>query len=314
VLPQPTGPNRIRAVLSRWEKTPRASALPNTSIALLRESFQTRPPTPDSPGDLGRYTHPMRRTIPTSKGPFRADQIRSRDPYELSNGHAILRMTPSGRRSRAKRLGGLVLGSDPAVKEAGIDTGDSHSSDTLRAPDVAVGNVPNTPGWVQGAPPLAVEYCDTGQDGKELAVKISELLAADTRMVWVVHLSGPRQVEVHESGQEPRLVRPGEELTAPGILQNPVPVEALYDRQAAHAVTFRNLLQRQGYQDLDEVRSEGQQQALRDSILNVLQTRGLTVDDAARSALAAVSDPAALRRLLTRAVTVATADEVFAGE
>jgi hypothetical protein len=256
----------------------------------------------------------MRRTISTSKGPFRADQIRSGDPYELSNGHAILCMPPSGRRSRAKRLGGLVLGSDPAVEEAGIDTGYSPSSDTLRAPDVAVGNVPNTPGWVQGAPPLAVEYCDTGQDGKELAVKISELLAAGTRIVWVVHLSGPRRVEVHENGQEPRLLGPGEELTAPGILQNPIPVDALYDRQAAHAVTFRNLLQRQGYRDLDEVRNEGQLQALRDSILAVLQARGLTVDGAARSALEAIDDLAALRRLLTRAATAATADEVFAGE
>src|SRR5436309_9006137 len=114
-----------------------------------------------------------------------------------------------------------MLDSDPSVEEAGVDTGYSPTSDTLRAPDVAVGNVPNTPGWVQGAPPLAVEYCDTGQDGKELAVKISDLLAAGTRIVWVVHLSGPRRVEVHENGQEPRLVRPGEELTAPAILQNP---------------------------------------------------------------------------------------------
>jgi hypothetical protein len=212
----------------------------------------------------------------------------------------------------------LVLGSDPSVEEAGIDTGYSPSSDMLRAPDVAVGNVPDTPGWVQGAPPLAVEYCDTGQDEKELAAKISELLAAGTRIVWVVHLSGPRRVEVHENGQEPRLVRPGEELTAPGILQNPIPVEALYDRQAAHAVTFRNLLQRQGYRDLDEVRNEGRQegqlQTLRDSILDVLQTRGLSVDEAARSAIAAIADLAVLRRLLTRAATASTADEVFAGE
>jgi Uma2 family endonuclease len=256
----------------------------------------------------------MRRTIPTSKGPFRADQIRSGDPYELSNGHAIQCMTTGGRGSRANLQGGSMLDSDPEVEEAGIDTGYSPSSETLRAPDVAVGNVPNTPGWVQGAPPLAVEYCDTGQDEKELATKISELLAAGTRIVWVVRLSGPRRVEVHENGQEPRLLGPGEELTAPGILQNPIPVEALYDRQAAHAVTFRNLLQRQGYRDLDEVRSEGQLQALRDSILAVLQARGLTVEDAARSALAAIGDPAALRGLLTRAATAATADDVFAGE
>lgn len=264
----------------------------------------------------------MRRTLPTSKGPFRADQIRSGDPYELSNGHAIQCMTTGGRGSRANLLGGSMLDSDPAVEEAGIDTGYSPSADTLRAPDVAVGNVPDTPGWVHGAPPLAVEYADTGQDEKELAIKISELLAAGTRIIWVVHLSGPRRVEVHESGQDLRIVRPGEELTAPGILQNPVPVNALYDREAAHAVTLRNLLQRQGYRDLDEIRGEGrnegrqegQQQALRESVLAVLQARGLPVDDAARSALEAIDDPVALRRHLTRAATASTADEVFARE
>jgi hypothetical protein len=57
-----------------------------------------------------------------------------------------------------------------------------------------------------------------------------------------------------------------------------------------------------------------QQQVLRESILAVLQARGLTVDDAARSALAAIADPVALHRHLTRAATAATADEVFAGE
>jgi Uma2 family endonuclease len=252
------------------------------------------------------------RPLPTSKGPFRADQIRSGDPYELSNGHAIHCMTTGARGSRANLLGGSVLDSDPAVEEAGIDTGYAPSPETLRAPDVAVGNVPNTPGWVQGAPPLAVEYADTGQDEKELSAKISELLAAGTKIVWVVRLSGPRRVEVHQNGQDLRLVGPGEELTAPGILQNPVPVNALYDRQAAHAVTLRNLLQRQGYQDLDEIRSEGQQQALRESILAVLEARGLSVDDAARSVLEATDDPDALRHRLTRAATAATTEEVFA--
>ncbi len=256
----------------------------------------------------------MSRPLPTSKGPFRADQIRSGDPYELSNGHAIQCMTTGSRGSRANLLGGSVLDSDPAVEEAGIDTGYAPSSEILRAPDVAVGNVPNTPGWVQGVPPLAVEYADTGQDEKELALKISELLAAGTQFVWVVRLSGPRRVEVHQSGQPFRLVGPGEELTAPGILQNPVPVNALYDREAAHAVTFRNLLQRQGYRDLDEIRGEGQQQALRESILAVLKARGLPVDDAARSALEATVDLGVFRRRLTRAATAMTTEEVFAGE
>lgn len=42
----------------------------------------------------------------------------------------------------------------------GIDTGFSPSPDTLRAPDLAVGVIPDESGWVQGAPALAVEYAD----------------------------------------------------------------------------------------------------------------------------------------------------------
>jgi hypothetical protein len=41
-------------------------------------------------------------------------------------------------------------------------------------------------------------------------------------------------------------------------LPRPGAVAALYDRTAAHAVVLRNLLQRQGYQSLDELLAEGQ--------------------------------------------------------
>jgi len=232
----------------------------------------------------------MSRPYPTPHGPFRADQIRSGDPYELSNG---------------------------------VDTGYSPSDDVLRAPDVAVGNVPDAPGWVRGAPPLAVEYADTGQDEKDLTAKIAELFAAGTKLVWVVRLAGPRRVEVHEPGKPMRLVRPGEELTAAGILRNPLPVEALYDRDAAHRVTFRNLLQRQGYQDLDEVRTEGRDEgreegreegrtALRNGIVNLLEGRGLELSDANRTSLADCRELDVLQLWLTRAATAATPDEVFA--
>lgn len=98
----------------------------------------------------------MSRPFPTPHGPFRADQIRSGDPYELSSGHVIHCMTTGGLGSRATLVGGAVLDSDPAVESAGVDTGYSPSDDVLRAPDVAVGNVPDSPGWVRGAPPLAV--------------------------------------------------------------------------------------------------------------------------------------------------------------
>jgi hypothetical protein len=46
-------------------------------------------------------------------------------------------------------------------------------------------------------------------------------------------------------------------LRAPGILRNPVPVEAPFDRSAAHEVTLRNLLQRRGYEGLEEGRARG---------------------------------------------------------
>lgn len=75
---------------------------------------------------------------------------------------------------------------------------------------------------------------------------------------------------------------------------------------------------RQGYQDLDEIRGEGryegQQQALRESILAVLEARGLSVGDAERSALEATDDPEVLRRRLTQAATSPTTVEVFTCE
>ncbi len=257
----------------------------------------------------------MSRPLTTSHGPFRADQIRPGDPYELSNGHAVHCMGTGGRGSRANLVGASVLDSDPAVEEAGVDTGYSPSPDTLRAPDVAVGNVPDAPGWVDGAPPLAVEYADTGQDEKELATKISELFAAGTELVWVVRLVGPRRVEVHEPGKEKRLVHPGEELVAPGTLQNPVPVEALFDRRAAHEVTLRNLLQRQGYRDLDEVRGEGREkgreETLRAAVLDVLKARDLAVDDTVHATLEGCSNSKTLQIWLTRAATVQATPQVF---
>jgi hypothetical protein len=90
---------------------------------------------------------------------------------------------------------------------------------------------------------------------------VSELLRAGGRFVWVVRLTGPRRVEVHEAGQAMRVVYPGDELLAPGILQNPVPVTALFEPSAAQEVMLRNLLQRHGYKNLEHVvaasRAEG---------------------------------------------------------
>lgn len=243
-----------------------------------------------------------------SQGPFSASQLRSGDPYELSNGHPVYCSPTGSRGGKATSVGDGVLASDPAVQDVGVDIGFSPSPEILRAPDLSVGEMPDQPGWVEGVPPLAVEYADTGQDEAELQIKIQELFAAGTRYLWVVRLTGPRRVEVHQPGKRMRIANPGEELEAPGILANPVPVEALYDREAARRVIFRNLLQRQGYGSLEEVRAEGEIQGLRKAVNAVFAARGLTVDDELRTALARATDPAVLESALRQAAIATTAE------
>ena len=217
-------------------------------------------------------------------GPFRADQLSEGTSYELSNGHPILCAPTGARGGRANLVGASVLETDPQVEEAGTDVGYSQAPGDLRAPDIAVGNVPDAPGWVKGVPLLAVEYADVGQDEPELAQKVDELLAGGTRWVWVVRLKGPRRVEVYERGLAMRIVGADGSLGAPGILRNPVSVASLFDRNAAHEAVLRNLLQRSGYETLEEVREEGREEGrettLRRLIESQLRRDGRTPSDA----------------------------------
>jgi hypothetical protein len=258
-----------------------------------------------------------------SDGPFHADQIQAGSRYELSDGHPLLCMPTGGRGSRANLVGASALETDPAVDSAGVDTGFSPQPKMLRAPDVAVGNIPNEPGWVKGVPPLAVEYADTGQDEGELRDRIDDLLTRGTRFVWVVRLVGPRRVEVHEPGGKMRLVTPGQELTAPGVLQNPVPIEALYDRDAAHEATLRNLLQRRGFASLEAVKEagklegklegelEGKLGEARSALRRLLARRGLAITAEQEARIGACADLAVLHGWHDEAVVAASAEEAL---
>ncbi len=189
----------------------------------------------------------------------------------------------------------------------------------MRAPDVAIGHGGAERGWIPGAPPLAVEYAARGQDEQELQDKIAELLQSGTQQVWVVRLVGPRRVEVYRPGESMRVVGPGEILSAPSLLRNPVPIEALYDRDAAHRATLRNLLQREGYESLDAVRQEGVveginqgiSQGIAESILALLTERGLVVDTLARERILGEQDPAQLMRWLIAATQVQEAQRLL---
>lgn len=156
----------------------------------------------------------------SGRGPFRADQVRSGDPYELSQGHPIV-CAPTGHEgSEANRLGATV-----------------------------------------------------------------------------------------------RIVGADDALTAPGVLALPVPVRALFDRDAAHETTLRNLLAAKGYPSLDAVRREGVDAgviASRRTVLRMLlEAAGVTVtpDDEAREA--ACDDLATLDAWILRAPVARSRGDVF---
>jgi Uma2 family endonuclease len=258
-----------------------------------------------------------------TQGPFQVEHLRDGDRYELSHGHPIY-CAPSGRDHAGRNLsGGGALETDPAVEWAGVDAGFTPDSGTLRAPDVAVAPAGQERGWIPGVPPLAVEYAGPGQDEQELQEKIAELLAKGTQQIWVVRLVGPRRVEVNQPRHKMQILGPGEQLHAPGILRNPLPVEALYDRDASHRVMLRNLLQRAGYESIEAIRQEGLQggiekgieqgvkQGMVEAILALLADRGLSLDDSQRSRITECHDHAQLKTWLLAAARVKHPAELF---
>jgi len=248
---------------------------------------------------------------PSGRGPFRAEQIRPGDPYELSDGHAIV-CEPSGRRHGRKHLvGGAVLATDPAVEEVGVEVGHVLDPWTLRAPDVSVGGVSDETGFAHKAPALAVEYVEADADERDLARKIAQLLAAGSELVWVVRLGGERRVEVHRSGVPVAVARAGQSVAAPGVLRNPVPVEALYERDAAHAFMLQNLLERAGFAGIDGVRADGQLSQARATLHRVCARRVLQLDAAQIARIDGCADLATLDRWIDAALTAIRADEIF---
>ena len=78
-------------------------------------------------------------------------------------------------------------------------------------------------------------------------------------------------------------------MTAPGVLKNPVPVEALYDPEAARRLTLTNLLQREGYQNLDAVLEKGAEQGLRVAIRDLCDIFDIEVTADRARALSAMT-------------------------
>jgi Uma2 family endonuclease len=95
--------------------------------------------------------------------------------------------------------------------------------DTVRGADVSFISKKRIPasglpkGFWPGAPDLAVEVVSPGDSAEDVQQKVDEYLAAGSRMVWVV-LPRPKAVMVHRPGQNPRLVREGDELSGEDVV------------------------------------------------------------------------------------------------
>ncbi|MBL9102765.1 MAG: Uma2 family endonuclease [Myxococcales bacterium] len=250
-------------------------------------------------------------------GPWRADQIREGEPYELSNGHRIECMGAGERHSRAHAAGALVLATAaPSPDQTGIDLGVAwNDGKNLRAPDLVAGVTLKKNGWSSEAPPLAVEYASVGQNEDELKRKIAELLDFGTRIIWVVRLVGPLRVEIHEKDAGVRIVDADAVLTAPGILEYDVPARALIDPDIAVEAALHNTLARKGYRDLDAVRSEGHQEGheeghqegvlagLKQALRIQLTARGWTTPPELAARITACTDLPTLTRWITQCAT-----------
>jgi hypothetical protein len=217
-------------------------------------------------------------------------------------------MPTEGRGGTSQLDTGTLLDTDPDVDSAGVEVGYTPDKKTLRAPDISVGGVPRTPGFVSGAPPLAVEYADSGQDEADLKLKVNELLRAGTKLVWVVRLTGLRRVEVHAPGVPVRTFTANETLVAPGILRNSVPVIALFERKEAFRATLRNLVQREGYESfeaaLEKSRDEGKASGKASALVHVLRGRALQPTPEELQRIEACHDSDELDRWLGRAGVV----------
>ena len=220
-------------------------------------------------------------------GPWRAHHIREGEPYEVSNGHLLYCLHNDGPRSRAhSAAAGVLSAAAPHPYCALLDAGFTWSRGRyLRAPNLAVGSVDSEdPGWVVIPPQLALEYTDDRKDEHYLPCKLAELFELGTRLIWVVHLTGPLRVEIHEPGTPPRIVEADDMLAAPGILAGAFPVRALIDPEVARKAVLHFLLAKKGYPSLEAVREEGRQQGLAEARHEIRVAQGRTL---LRSQLAA---------------------------
>ena len=99
------------------------------------------------------------------------------------------------------------------------------------------------------------------------------------------------------------------------MLKNAVLVEELYDQSAADRATLRNLLQREGYESLEQVRdqglAEGRDEGRALAVLTVLTKRGIEVPSDVKARILACRDVTLLDWWLERAIDAKSLADVM---
>ena len=103
-------------------------------------------------------------------------------------------------------------------------------------------------GWSKGRRPSPWRSPASARTRKSSAQRF---VALPRRTRWVGWCASPSSASKYtKRAVGRRIAGLDETLEAPGALANPVPVRALFETEAAHAVALRNLLQRQGFDSL----------------------------------------------------------------
>lgn len=196
---------------------------------------------------------------------------------------------------------------------AAVDMLTRLNAGTDLAPDVSV--FPAAPDPVTGRRQLehiTFEVCDS-EDTAHVTDKARRFTARGVRRVFYVQV---RQRTVHEWDAATDLwhaMPPGAEIVDP-CFAVPIPVAALVDRVLADDTVARALLaanNRVLQAALANERTEGELTALAQSVLTVLDARGLAVTDAQRAQVLNCRDATTLVQWQRRAVTAANAADAL---
>lgn len=143
-------------------------------------------------------------------------EIRTMAPAGFEHGSIGIRMATLLANHVGQRKLGIVVGPDTGFTL-------SHDPDVVRSPDVAfvsqsqIRQVGVPKQYFPGAPDLAVEVLSPGDTVDDVEEKVNDLLAAGTKLVWVVN-PRRRTVTVYYPGPRIAVLREGDQLQGEDVI------------------------------------------------------------------------------------------------